>query len=144
MRDECAQRFLEFSHMEHMESYDSMLHSDDFQILFSLYRKFLKDRGTGNSHISALWLSFYDIVLLLLRFIRSTRQSDWNLYLACIQQILPWMFVHDRSNYSRYLTFHFCHMKMLPDAHPEVHDQLIKGGFVVQESRGHQVQYSCS
>ena len=114
--------------MEHIESYDSMLHSDDFQILFALYGKFLKDCRTGNSPVSAFWLSYIDIVLLLLRFIRSTRQSDWNLHLACIQQILPWLLVHHLSNYLRYLTFHFCQMKMLPETHPQVHDQLIKRG----------------
>ena len=115
---------------------DSMLHSDDFQILFALYGKFLKDCRTSNGPVSAFWLSYIDIILLLLRFIRSTRQSDWNLHLACIQQILPWMFAYDCSNYSRYLTFYFCQMKMLPETHPEVHDQLIKGGFAVQRAEG--------
>ena len=56
-RDQSAQWFLGFSCMEHIESYDSMLHSDDFQILFALNGKFLKDCRTGNSPVSALWLS---------------------------------------------------------------------------------------
>ena len=53
--------FLGFSHLEHIESYDSNLHSDDFQILFALHGKFLKDCRTGNSPVSALWLSYIDI-----------------------------------------------------------------------------------
>ena len=55
---------------------DNVLHSDDFQILFALYVKFLKDCRTSNGPVSAFWLSYIDIILLLLRFIRSTRQSD--------------------------------------------------------------------
>ena len=48
----------------HIESFYSMLHSEDFQILFALYRKFLKDCRTGNAHVSALWLPYVNIVLL--------------------------------------------------------------------------------
>ena len=37
---------------------DSMLHPDDFQILFALYWKFLKDCRTSNGSVSAVWLSY--------------------------------------------------------------------------------------
>ena len=63
--DQSAQWFLGFSHLEHIESYDSMLHSDDFKILFALYGKFLKDCRTGNSPVSTIWLSYIDIVFIV-------------------------------------------------------------------------------
>ena len=81
--------------------------------------KFLKDCRTRNDPVSAFLFSYIDIALLLLRFIRSTRQSDWNLQLACIQQILPWMFAYNHSNYPRYLTFPFCQMKRCCQKHTQ-------------------------
>ena len=45
------------------------------------------------------WKSYIVMVTLLLRFIQP-REGNWNLHLACIRDMLPWMFAYDRTNYS--------------------------------------------
>lgn len=48
------------------------------------------------------WTSYLDMVGTLLCFVRATRTSNWDLHLASLRSMLPWMFAYDRTNYSRY------------------------------------------
>ena len=82
------------------------------------------------------WWSYIEMVSLLLRFIRSIREGNWKLYLACIRDMLPWMFAYDRINYSRYLSVYLLDMKSLEEKHPGVMSAFQAGEFVVQRSNG--------
>ena len=84
--------------------------------------------------MSSYWRSYIEMACLLLCFIRSIREDDWNLHLGCIRDMLPWMFAYDRTNYSRYLSVYWCDMMSLEDAHPSAHEALKAGDFVVQRS----------
>ena len=79
-------------------------------------------------------LSYIDMVLLLLDFIRSSRQGNWALHLSSIRQMLPWMFAYDRVNYCRYMSVYWCEMMALEDSHPTAHEELSRGEFCVQRS----------
>ncbi|XP_071822275.1 uncharacterized protein [Apostichopus japonicus] len=46
--------------------------------------------------------------------------------------MLPWFFACDRVHYSRYLPVYWLEMKNLPESHPDVHENLSAGEFVVQ------------
>ncbi len=70
----------------------------------------------------------------MFNFIRSIREGDWNLHLACIRDMLPWMFAYDRTNYSRYLPVYWCDMMSLRDVHPSTYEAFQAGDFVVQRS----------
>ena len=80
------------------------------------------------------WLSYVEMVSLLLRFIRSTKEGDWNLHLACIRDMIPWTFAYDRVNYSRYLSVYWCDMMSLNERHPTAHEAFQAGEFVAQRS----------
>lgn len=56
----------------------------------------------GSNPTYKYWSSYLDMVQLLLIFIRATRVSDWDLHLATIQEMLPWFFAYNRTNYCRY------------------------------------------
>ena len=88
----------------------------------------------SSSKMSSYWRSYIEMACLLLCFIRSIREGDWNLHLACIRDMLPWMFAYDRTNYSRYLSVYWCDMMSLEDAHPSTHEAFKAGDFVVQRS----------
>lgn len=49
------------------------------------------------------WGSYIDMVGLLLRFNHATREGDWQLHLACVRAMIPYMFAYDQVNYARYL-----------------------------------------
>ena len=80
--------------------------------------------GKGSSSkMSSYWRSYMKMACLLLCFIRSMREVDWNLHPSCIRDMLPWMFAHDRTNYSRYLSVYWCPSKMytlLPMKHSKL------------------------
>ena len=48
------------------------------------------------SPMAAFWQTYIDMVLLLLRFIRATREGNWELHKARVRDMLPWMFAYDR------------------------------------------------
>lgn len=54
------------------------------------------------------WSSYLDMVQLLLLFLRATRVSNWDLHLSTIEQMLPWFFAYNRTNYSRYAILLAC------------------------------------
>ena len=114
-----------FSHSD----FNSIAQSDALRRLFGLFSQWVSE---FRSPVSKLWVSYLDMVCLLLNFIRSSRIGDWKLHLRCIQKMLPWFFAYDRMNYSRYLSLYLCEMQALPKTHPEVHEQFLAGEFSVQ------------
>ena len=94
--------------------------------LFGVYIEFL--RG-GNGNLSTFWLSYMDMVEILLGLIRASREGAWMLHLSSVRSMTPWCF---DLNYSRYLPYCYTHMSQLPTTHPDVHAEFMQGGFSVQ------------
>jgi len=101
--------------------------------LFEVYLGVLRnDRGP----VSAFWMTYIDLVEILLGLIRADREGDWYLHLACIRKMIPWCFAMDKTNYSRYLPVHYGQMMMLNSVCPDLHQHFLNGGFSVQRSSG--------
>lgn len=81
---------------------------------------------------------YWDLVLKLellgMQFVRSQRQANFQLYVECLGQIVPWMFALDHTNYARWLPVHIKDMVQLGTQAPLVHDEFNKGHFVVKKS----------
>ena len=80
------------------------------------------------------WHSYIQMVSLLLRLIRATREGNWPLHLACVKDMLPWLFAYDRTNYARYLPLYLCDMLSLGNEHSVTNQAFQAGDFVVQRS----------
>ena len=74
--------------------------------------------------MSSFWMSYVDLVSLLLNLIRASREGHWNLHLLAINELIPWCFVYDRTNYARYLPWYLLQMLNLPETHPELSEYL--------------------
>eukprot|EP00745_Piridium_sociabile_P027749 TRINITY_DN44663_c0_g1_i3.p1 TRINITY_DN44663_c0_g1~~TRINITY_DN44663_c0_g1_i3.p1 ORF type:complete len:1606 (-),score=395.32 TRINITY_DN44663_c0_g1_i3:590-5317(-) len=96
---------------------------------FDIYLQFLR---SGNDGLSAFWMSYLDMVEILLGLIRASREGDWHLHLASIRAMIPWCFAYDRLNYARYLPYYYAQMSKLPITHPDVYSEFMHGGFSVQ------------
>lgn len=72
----------------------------DHNLLVSSFTDFIDDQ-CQTSGTFAFWNSYMDMVYILMAFIRATRTSNWDLHLAALRAMLPWMFAYDRTNYSR-------------------------------------------
>ena len=85
-------------------SYDTLRESSTFQ---TFYNQFLDLKILWNNSCFALpkfWLSFIDMVGLLLNTIYACRLGRWELPLECIRNIIPYAFAYNHVNYARYLT----------------------------------------
>ena len=100
--------------------------------LFDQYMRFLdKDNGM----LSSFWVSYLDMVEVVLSTVRATREGNWQLHLASVRSMVPWCFAYDNVNYARYLSSYIADMSHLPDKHREVHAYFESGGFSVQLGR---------
>ena len=53
--------------------------------------------------LQQFWMSYLQMVELLLSMIYSVRLGTWDLLLEHIRKIIPFAFVYDHVNYARYL-----------------------------------------
>ena len=60
---------------------------------------------------------------MLLRFIRSIREGDFEMYLACLENIAPWMFSLDHVHYARWLPVFIQNLKDLHVKHYDVYKE---------------------
>ena len=72
--------------------------------------------------------------VILLSFVRSLRQGNFELYIGSLKKLAPWMFALDHKNYARWLPIHLRDMLLLKHKHPEVCAAFQDRGFVVQPS----------
>ena len=79
-----------------------------------------------------LWLTFINLVELLLNTILSVRSRDWHLFVTCVKDIIPYTFAYDNINYARYLTAMFSEILSLEDNFPETYEEFVAGNFAVQ------------
>ena len=78
--------------------------------------------SSTNSYIlQQLWMSFLDMVELLLNIIYSVRTGNWELLLECIRKLIPFAFAYDNINYARYMTGMLGEMLQLPTDFPEIY-----------------------
>ena len=116
------------------DSVRDLLNTETFQELLSLYQQFLSLLASCYGPMAQFWLSYMDIVLLILRFIRATKEGNWSLHMRCVREMIPWFFCYDHTNYSRYMSVYLCEMQCLPESHPAAFEQLVRGEFAVQQS----------
>jgi hypothetical protein len=81
------------------------------------YDQFIERKSDENPSF-AFWSNYIEMVQLLLLYIRATRTSDWSLHLSSLRSMIPWFFVTDRINYSRYGPCYWLEMVCLEKTHP--------------------------
>ena len=82
--------------------------------------------------LQQFWMSYLQMVELLLSMIYSVRLGTWDLLLEYIRKIIPFAFVYDHVNYARYLPAMLGEMLELEKLFAEVHQQLQAGKFAAQ------------
>ena len=70
--------------------------------------------------LQKFWLSFLEMVKLLLNTIYNIRTGYSELLLECIQNVLSYTFAYDNINYGRYLFAMLENMLLLSKDFPEV------------------------
>ena len=63
-------------------SHDQVMHSQPFKLLFERSKEYLKHLRRTNGPLSTFWMSYIDIIELMLHMIRASREGDWMLHLV--------------------------------------------------------------
>ena len=74
----------------------------------------MDDLGKNGSGLSKFWLSCLNLCQLLLNLDFSTRSGDWELYLACVEEVILCTFAYDHQNYTQRLIPFLNDMSSLP------------------------------
>ena len=115
-----------------LEKSTALLESNNIQRWYEVFTCFVESMTNNGSDLSKFWLSYLERCELLLNLIFATRSGNWKLYLACIEEVIPWTFAYDRQNYARYLIPFLNDMRSLPNKMPEVQNAFENGEFSVQ------------
>ena len=98
------------------ESFERFVNSPTFSGLFIDYNKFV-DNQSLQSELFGFWSNYLEMIEILLLHIRAVRTGDWMLHLSAVKSMLPWFFVTDRVNYSRYASCYWIEMSSLDETH---------------------------
>ena len=100
----------------------------------TLVNNFKEGLSTDQDNLASFWLSFMEMVDILLNTIYATRTGDWCLLLECIRDISEYAFAYDNHNYARYLTPFLAEMLSLEETFPGIYKEFMNGNFVAQLS----------
>ena len=91
-----------------------------------------KDNLAERSKLAKFWISFLEMIEVLLNLIYAICSGNWNLYIKIVRSTLPWFFAYDRQNYSRYLKAHYYDLAFLNISHPEIYREFPNGNSSIQ------------
>ena len=81
------------------------------------------------------WYATLHLQLLVLTFVRSLREGNFDLYIDCLTELVPWYFSLDHTGYARWGPIHIRDLISLAKAYPEIAAEFNKGNFVVCKSK---------
>lgn len=110
--------------------YDELVNSATFEAVKEEYNSFISEKSQ-ESPTFKFWISYIEMVDVLLQFVRATREANWELHLSSLRRMIPWFFAYDRPNYARYAPIYLMEMMNLRTTHPDIYEDMANGGFVV-------------
>ena len=81
-----------------------------------------------------LWITYIDLIDVLRQFIIGERTGNWLLHLESLQSMLPLSSVTGHANYTRSARIYLQQMQNLPQTHPWLYDQFMRGHHVIRRS----------
>ena len=81
------------------------------------------------------WATVIELEALLLKLVQSLRESNFFMFVQTLEEIVPWVFALDHTNYARWLPIFIQDLKMLSSRHPSIHKEFMEGNFTVRKTR---------
>ena len=79
------------------------------------------------------WLTTIDLQTKLFMFVRSIREANFDLFVRGLEELLPWVFALDHTNYARWLPVFIEDLKTLP-LQKEFFIEFCKGHFCINKT----------
>ena len=116
------------------EKFEEIRDSDELRKYKNMLMDFRIKIESNGGDLCKFWLSFLDMVNVLLFTLYATRSGNWDLLLECVREITIYAFAYDNYNYARYLPAFLGEIIALETTHPEVYKDFQEGQFAVQLS----------
>ena len=94
--------------------FKDFMRSPLFQEVLQLFLSYSHHLRHSNGKLSKFWMSYVDMMEVLLGLIRATREGNWSMHLCSLRGIVPRCFAYDNINYARYLSAYLSGMSHLP------------------------------
>ena len=140
LEEEAPEMYKEFSsHGDQTDTMDAaqfeaLKSESSFEQLFSSYLNLRINPGSSNFSLQRFWLSYLEMMKLLLSLINFVRLGKWDLLLECISSIIPFTFAYDHINYGRYPPALLGEMLSLEDDYLDIYERFKAGEFSAQLS----------
>ena len=76
------------------ESHNQVIQSQLFKRLNKRFEEFVDHLRKTNGPLLAFWMSYIDMVELMLHVVQASREGHCTLHLSCVRQMLPWCFAY--------------------------------------------------
>ena len=96
------------------------------------YAKWKEELSTSSPN-AYYWLTTIDLQTKLFMFVRSIREANFDLFVRCLEELLPWVFALDHTNYARWLPVFIEDLKRLP-LQKELFIEFCKGHFCINKT----------
>ena len=80
------------------------------------------------------WKNILELQLIILVYVRSIRESNFQLHLAVLRSVMKWFFALDHPNYSRWLSVHLLDLLQLKYNFPQLYNHFNNGQFTFQKT----------
>jgi len=140
LKDEAPEMYREFSsHVDQTDTmnpaqFETLKSESSFEQLFNSYLNLRINLGSSDFSLQRFWLTYLEMMELLLSLIYSVRLGKWDFLLECIRSIIPFAFAYDHINYARYLPALLGEMLSLEADYPDIHERFKAGEFSAQLS----------
>ena len=89
-----------------------------------------------SSELCRYWNLVIQNIQCLKDLVWADHSGDWECHLQAVQKALPIFAECDSINYQRYGSLYLELMRKLPESHPEIYREFMKGNFVVKTNTG--------
>ena len=141
-----ADSFIKVSHVTRTRHAHQVTAATLYALLKAAYDEYTSESGSEiqleqwcleqakQSLMFNYWLKSLSLEILLLLYIRSIREGNFQLYIEALSKIVPWMFALDHVHYSRWLPIHIRDMISLANKHSEILEEFHAGKFVIHKT----------
>ena len=135
LSQEASELLLNLSKKPTHDTLQKMKENDACCSFFARYKQFKQSVRDGKLGKTAqFWLSYMDLVWLILTLIKATKMNDLQLRLASLYSLCPILFAYDHTNYARYLPVYMITIMNLSITHPGAENLLRNNGISVRRS----------
>ena len=111
---------------------DQLCESEEFKTFYHIFLDYMEHIKIKVGQLAQVWLSFIEMVEILLNTIYATPAGNWFLLFECYRDMMPYTFAYDHLNYAKYSTPMLAELTELEENYPELYTESIAGNFSAQ------------